>query len=421
MTADLGMSRKQLRSIAQATALASKQQINLWHGAVRSGKTVGSLVKFLMAIAAAPDHGEIVLIGRTRDTLYRNVLAPLQSGGMFGVFAEHVIYNRGAPTATIFGRTVHVIGASDARAENVIRGLTVCIAYVDEVSLVSEEFFNQLMARCSVEGAQVFATTNPDGPRHWLKVNWIDRATERGHRIFHFTLRDNAAYLPDGLIEAYEAQYTGLWRKRMIDGEWSLADGVIYSMFDPDKHVVRDVPPITRLLACGVDYGATNATRGELIGLGTDGRLYVTSEWAPGDGTEAERSASLTEFVRTRGEPEYLFVDPAAAGFRRQLVADGWSTVFKASNSVLDGIGVVASLLAADRLRIHESCTELIGELAGYVWDSKATEKGEDAPIKLNDHACDALRYALYTSRMLWQDLIPLNETHRQPDQRLEA
>lgn len=418
---DYGLSRKQLRSIAQADALASKQQINLWHGAIRSGKTIGSLVKFLMAIAAAPDHGEIVLIGRTRDTLYRNVIAPMQTGSMFGTFAEHVLYNRGAPTATIFGRTVHVIGASDARAENVIRGLTVCVAYVDEVSLVSEEFFNQLMGRCSVDGAQVFATTNPDGPRHWLKLNWIDRAAERGHRIFHFSLRDNAAYLPDGLIAAYEAQYTGLWKKRMIDGEWSLADGVIYDMFDPDRHTVADLPEMRRLIACGVDYGVTNPTRGELLGLGVDDVLYVVGEWAPGNGTEAERSASLASFYADAGHPERTYVDPAAAGFRQQLAKDGFDYAVKGNNRVLDGIGVVASLLAADRLRIHESATELIGELASYAWDSKAAEKGEDAPIKLNDHAVDALRYATFSSRHMWRDYLPdLAEVARQPADREE-
>ncbi|CAM3536697.1 PBSX family phage terminase large subunit [Tsukamurella ocularis] len=419
---DFGLSWKQLRSIAQADALASKQQINLWHGAIRSGKTIGSLVKFLMAIAAAPDHGEIVLIGRTRDTLFRNVIAPMQTGSMFGALAEQVLYNRGAPTATIFGRTVHVIGASDARAENVIRGLTVCVAYVDEVSLVSEEFFNQLMGRCSVDGAQVFATTNPDGPRHWLKVNWIDRAAERGHRIFHFSLRDNVAYLPDGLIEAYEAQYTGLWKKRMIDGEWSLAEGAIYSMFDPARHVVADLPPMRRLLACGIDYGDTNATRGELLGLGVDDRLYVVNEWAPTNGTNVERSASLQNFYNDRGYPDRTYVDPAAPGFRRQLTGDGFEMILKANNAVLDGIGVVASLFAMDQLRIHESCTELIDELPGYVWDSKATEKGEDAPVKLNDHATDALRYAVFSSRHMWRDHLPdLREVAKQPDDKEAA
>lgn len=421
MTELPGFSRKQWLSIGSATAQANAQQINLWHGAIRSGKTIGSLVKFLMAIAAADTSGEIVLIGRTRDTIYRNIIAPMMDPAIFGMFVGHISYNRGAPTATILGRTIHVIGASDARAENVIRGLTVSVAYVDEVSLVAEEFFNQLMGRCSALGAQVFCTTNPDGPKHWLKVNWIDRAEERGHKVFHFSLRDNEQYLPPGLIEAYEQQYTGLWRKRMIDGEWSLADGVIWDMFDPTKHVVSELPEIVRILSCGVDYGVTNATRGETIGLGADNNLYVMAEWAPGPGTEAERSASLSEYYRTTGEPEHTFIDPAAAGFRRQVVGDGFGGIYAASNSVLDGIGVIASLLSAGRLFIHESCTELLGEIPGYVWDKKASEKGQDAPVKLNDHAVDAWRYGVFSSRTFWQPYIDLREAQRQPDERLEV
>lgn len=416
-----GFTEKQWRSIGQANARADHQQINLWHGAVRSGKTIGSLVRFLMAIAAAPTTGEIVLIGRTRDTIYRNIIAPMMDTKIFGMYVGHIQYNRGAPTATILGRTVHVIGASDARAENVIRGLTVSVAYVDEVSLVAEEFFNQLMARMSVEGAWLGCTTNPGGPKHWLKVNWIDRAAERGHKIFHFTLEDNRAYLPAGLIEAYKQQYTGLWAKRMIEGLWSIAEGAIYDMFNPELHVVSDLPRIDRLIACGIDYGVTNATRGILIGLGVDRNLYATAEWAPSPGTEAERSASLTQFYADHGHPEYTFIDPAAAGFRQQCVRDGFDNIYKASNKVLDGIGVVSSLMSAGRYFIHESCTELITEKPGYVWDPKLVEKGEDAPIKIDDHALDAERYGLYTSRAVWQDFIDLREVRRQPDEQLEG
>lgn len=406
MTTDWGFTPKQRRSIAHADADASLQQINLWHGAIRSGKTIGSLVRFLMQVAEAPTSGEIVMIGRTRDTLHRNVIAPMQDPALFGEWARMVQYNRGAPTATILGRMVHIIGASDARAESVIRGLTVSVAYIDEVSLASEEFFNQLMGRCSVGGAWVGATTNPDGPQHWLKTQWIDRADERGHRVFHFSLRDNEAYLPPGLIEAYEAQYTGLWRKRMIDGEWSLAEGVIYDMFDPDRHVVSDLPPMERLVALGVDHGVTNPTAGILIGASA-GRLYAVAEWAPGPGTDAERSASMSRFTADAGMPDYVFVDPAAAGYRGQLLHDGWNNIYKASNRVLDGITLVSSLLSAGRLLIHESCTNLLREIPGYVWDPKASDKGDDAPIKLDDHYCDALRYALMSSRQAWAPLLP--------------
>ena len=43
----LRMSQKQLESFAHADADASKGRVNIWHGAVRSGKTVGSLLASL--------------------------------------------------------------------------------------------------------------------------------------------------------------------------------------------------------------------------------------------------------------------------------------------------------------------------------------------------------------------------------------
>ncbi len=78
---ELSISRKQAYSIATANADASRSQINLWHGAVRSGKTIGSLVKFEIKLADAPSTGENVLISRTRDTAYRNVIAPPDGPG----------------------------------------------------------------------------------------------------------------------------------------------------------------------------------------------------------------------------------------------------------------------------------------------------------------------------------------------------
>ena len=54
---------------------------------------------------------------------------------------------------------------------------------------------------------------------------------------------------------------------------------------------------------------------------------------------------------------------------------------------------VIASLLALDALKIHASCEGLLNEIPGYLWDDKAAERGEDAPIKADDHSIDALRY----------------------------
>lgn len=410
----LPLSRKQLRSIGQATA-----RLNVWHGAVRSGKTIASLLAFVVAIATAPATGLIIVCGRSLQTIERNVFEPLQDPGLFGPLARHVQHTRGATTATILGRTVHLIGAADARAEGRLRGLTAQLAYVDEATLLPEAFWTQLLARLSPPGARLFATTNPDSPRHWLKLGYLDRAGALNLRAWHFTLSDNPS-LSYQYVSDLTTEYVGLWRRRMIDGAWVIAEGAVYDMWDEAAHVVDTLPPMRRYW-CGADYGTTNAFAALLLGYGFDDRLYVCSEWrhdsrtAHRQMTDAQYSSAIRAWLTTwqhplsdeRGVwPEWTFIDPSAASFIRQLWADGHPGIARATNDVADGIRSVSSLLAAGRLLVHRSCTGLLDELPGYSWDPKATERGEDAPLKVNDHSTDALRYVVHSTAHEWRHLL---------------
>jgi len=400
------LSELQERSIAHSTA-----RINVWCGAVRSGKTISSLLRWLTYVATAPRGGALVVAGKTLDTVARNVFGPLQDPILFGPAARHVHYTRGASTATILGRTVEVITANDARAEGRLRGLTAAGAYVDELTLVPEAFFTQLLARLSVPGAKVFCTTNPDGPAHWVRRKFLLRAGELDLRWWHFTLDDNPALDP-AYIAALRAEYTGLWYRRFILGEWCLAEGAVYDAWDETVHVVDDLPPIDRWLALGIDYGTTNPFAAILLGLGVDGRLYLAREWrydsklARRALTDAEYSARLREWLAREGvRPEYVVVDPSAASFRAQLYHDGLSAML-GDNDVLAGIRTVASLLATGRLKVHRSCRGFIEEVAGYSWDDQAAQRGVDQPVKADDHSLDAARYAIHSTRAVWQYLL---------------
>ncbi|MER0481596.1 PBSX family phage terminase large subunit [Streptomyces sp. Edi2] len=410
----LPLSRKQLRSIGRATA-----RINVWHGSVRSGKTIASLLALVIAVANAGPSGLIVICGRSLQTIERNCLEPLQDAALFGPLARHVQHTRGATTATILGRTVHLIGAADTRAEGRLRGLTAQLAYVDEATLVPEGFWTQLLARLSVPGARLYATTNPDSPRHWLKTTYLDRAGELNLRSWHFKLSDNPSLSPEYVADL-AAEYVGLWRRRMIDGAWCVAEGAIYDMWDEARHVIDTLPEICRYWV-GLDYGTTNPFAALLLGEGVDGRLYVCSEWRHDSRathrsmTDAQYSAALRKWLANWRHPaagpdtppgiapEWTFVDPSAASFSTQLWADGYPGIARASNEVADGIRSVAALLAADRLLVHESCVGLLDELPGYSWDSKATERGEDAPLKVDDHSADALRYVVHSTAHEWR------------------
>ncbi|MES9804930.1 PBSX family phage terminase large subunit [Streptomyces cinereoruber] len=413
------MSRKQLLSIVQSQA-----RINVWEGSVRSGKTIASLLRWLIYVADAPRGGELVMVGRTRDSLFRNIIGPLMNPDLFGDLAAQVQYNNGAPMATILGRPVHVIGANDAKAEPKVRGMTCAGAYVDELTTLPRTFFDQLIARCSVKGAQVFATTNPDNPGHWVRKEYLKRPDATRLRSWHFTLDDNP-YLDPAYVAALKATYTGLFYRRNILGHWVQAEGAIYEAFDDTRHVVKALPPMSRWLCDSIDYGTTNPYADLLIGLGEDRNLYVASEYRWDSRaqrrkkTDAEYSAARRAWLQAVPHPgtnvvgvrpEWTIVDPSAASYIEQLHRDGVPGVTPADNSVLDGIRTTSSLFAANRLFVHESAVGLIEELPGYSWDDEAAEKGEDKPIKQDDHSCDALRYGVRTTEALWRPHIPTLE-----------
>ncbi|SOB83148.1 PBSX family phage terminase large subunit [Streptomyces sp. 1331.2] len=407
MLSTLPLSGKQLRSIARAQA-----RINIWHGAVRSGKTVASLLAFLLAVAEAPPSGLIIVCGRSLQTIERNVLEPLTDAALFGPVAAQIRHTRGATTATVLGRTVHLIGAADARAEGRLRGLTAALAYVDEATLLPEPFWVQLLARLSVPGARLLATTNPDSPAHWLKVGYLDRAAELDLRSWHFKLADNPSLSP-AYVASLSAEYVGLWRRRMIDGAWVVAEGSIYDMFEEQLHVVDELPTMSRYWV-GIDYGTTNPLSAILLGLGDDGLLYACAEWRYDSRarrrqmTDAQYSAALQGWLGGLGvEPEWTFLDPSAASMMAQLWEDGHPGVTRAKNEVLDGIRSVATAFGAGLLRVHRSCTGLLGELPDYVWDAAAAAAGEDRPLKRGDHSVDALRYAVHSTAHEWRHLLP--------------
>ncbi|WP_129307984.1 PBSX family phage terminase large subunit [Streptomyces sp. L2] len=413
----LPLSRKQIISVVEATA-----RINAWEGSVRSGKTIASLICWLAFVADAPSGGELVMVGRTRDSLYRNVIQPLTNPEIFGPLSKQIKYNPGAPIAYIMGRTVHVLGANDAKAEPKVRGMTCSGAYVDEATTLPKTFFDQLLARCSVTGARVFTTTNPDNPAHWFRKEYLKRPVETGLRSWHFTLDDNP-YLDPAYVAFLKTTYTGLFYRRNILGHWVQAEGAIYEAFDPERHVTVDLPRIDRWLCDAIDYGTTNPYADLLIGLGADRRLYVVSEYR-WDSRAERRKMTDTEYSLARRRwlagvpqpttnvigvaPEWTIVDPSAASYIEQLHRDGVSGVTAADNAVVDGIRTVSSLFAGDRLRIHPSAAGLLEEIPGYSWDDDAAEKGDDKPIKQDDHSCDALRYGVRTTEALWRPHIPM-------------
>lgn len=411
------VSKAQLLSIVDS---ASKK-IALWFGSVSAGKTVASLIAFLIAVRLAPRKGLIIIVGKTLATIYANVFVLLQDRDIFGAkISSQIIYTPGATSAIILGREVLLVGANNAESVGKIQGKTVVLAYVDEAVLLPEAFWNMLVSRLRVDGARLLATMNPASMNHWMRKKWILKAAQKNLIWFHFTMKDNPR-LPAGYEADMEAAYSGVFYDRMIKGEWTNAAGAVYPMWDESRHVIRfdDMPRIAQVFADGIDFGVSNASAALRVGITREERprLVLMDEWRydPRDHHGAtlapsDQAAMYRAWLREQHTPyeafqtpAYNIVDPAALAFSAELRKFDEITLQNAHNKVLPGIATVSRLLANDRLIVTDRCKGFTTEVTEYRWDPKATAEGEDDVIKEDDHSLDAARYGIHTTRSMWQ------------------
>lgn len=399
------LSEKQLLSLHESDA-----RINVWEGAVRSGKTYISLWRWLKELTYGPP-GEYCMITRTYDTFKRNLLPQLT-----GMIGTDVKYYAGKREMVIFGKCIHIVGADDERSEAKIRGSTFSGAYVDETTIIPESVFKMLISRCSMNGARIFATTNPDSPHHWLKRDYLTDNPDV--KSWKFTLDDNPELTQDEK-EYLRRQYKGIWFQRFIEGRWVMAEGAIYDFFDTSLHVIDFPPGTAEYYIVGVDYGTTNPCAFVLVGIN---RSRYPNMWVEDvycwdskvkqrQKTDTEYTDDLKKFIEGK-VIRAIYVDPSAASFKLEIGKSNIQHVFDAENEVVDGIRLVSKFISNGTLKVCRKCSPLIKEIQGYVWDSKSAKTGVDKPLKEFDHCVDALRYAIFThfygkemSRMSAQDI----------------
>lgn len=416
---------KELKGAAHRAYNSPLTRLNIYDGAVRSGKTVTAMLRWAKWIATDAPPGPLMISGKTERTVRQNLIDPMLE--IFG--PKYTSYSQGNHEFSLFGRKHIIVGANDERAEAKIRGITLAGVLGDEITLWAESFFKMALSRLSVPGAAFLGTTNPDSPMHWLNQEYLQRAHEinLSRHVFRLTLEDNP-YLDPDFVSSLHSEYVGLWKKRFIDGLWVVAEGAIYDMFDPDRHTWKDAqgdktapPPPGRWRAVGIDYGTTNPSVYIALTQLNDGRLLAHDEWrwdSKKQGrqlTAKEHSDAYFKWKRELGAArditgqkiDRVSCDPSANGFILQLWRDGERVVKPGDNDVNRGIMDIGSLLQREKLVFHAPTTRVaMEEMASYAWDPDATEKGEDKPLKVADHAPDALRYIVRGTRLRWKPML---------------
>jgi len=397
---------------AQWAFVTSEARFSLYIGGVGAGKTFAGAARAIARMIEQP--GSLGLIGAPtfpmlRDATQRTFfdLLPRSLIQAYHKSEERLVLRNGAEAL------FRSLDQPD-RA----RGLNLAWFWLDEAPLCGYYAWQVLKARLRQAGfaTAAWATGTPHGRDDFARD--FEVAPRANHALFRASTYANAHHLPPDFIT--ELGYTGAFAQQEVLGLFVAFEGLVYS-FDasPQGHLRAPAAGThwARVIG-GVDWGYTNPTAGLVFGVDGDGRAWQLDEfYQRRAGLEATVIPALLDLTRRYGvqtwycgpdEPEHI--EALAAALAR---AGAPTQALRADNAVQAGIQTVAGLLAlrgdgARGLYVAPGCVHTIAEYASYQYatatpgapgqGSAGRRDTSEQPLKQNDHALDATRYALHTA-----------------------
>lgn len=373
----------------QATFLDSRAKEVLYSGAFGAGKTRALCYK---AVQQALTPNNLVGLCRKtctslRKTTLRTLLSPdgnlppvLPKGSYTHKKMDHIIKLNGAGEIIYFGFDDELSIAS----------LNLGDCCIDEGIELKEDEYMMLLGRLRGTASplrQLYTVTNPGHPGHFLHKRFFQDKNDN-REIIKTNSFDNV-FLPTDYLDMLRG-FTGQRKNRFVEGVWCAFEGLIYDIFDRNKHVVPRDEQWKRLIV-GVDAGYKNPAVLLLIGVDGDERIHVISEFYE---SKVLQGRLIEEAKKLNGE--IYIVDPSASGLIADMESNGLD-VLGANNKVVPGIYCVLDMLKVQpdgkpRLTVAPECVNTITEFESYQWKDKGAK---DEPVKELDHAMDALRYII--------------------------
>jgi len=373
----------------------SYHSFNVASGAVSSGKTFIQTLRWYKHIYDVPDGVLLMMSGKTSESLYDNVIRELAK-----MNERDIIVHRQPLRVQVKSKGVE-IACAEAHNETSwgrIQGKTVYGWLADEVTQHPRTFVKMAQSRCRGAGKiwPKFWTCNPDVPEHYIKSEYIENM-DLDIRTWQFELFDNPILSREYIAEL-EASYSGVYYDRYIRGLWVHAEGMVLDEYDRELHIVDpfEIPRSWKRIR-GIDFGFQNPFCCLWGAIDEDDRLYIYDE-------HYERQQLLdyhADEIKSRGDHNLI---GTPADHDAQDVAELRKYGVTTTPAIKDvGIGIQKMKArfkvqedGRPRIFISRNCTNLIREIPLYRWEEPKEGRAEkEEPVKVDDHALDALRYMI--------------------------
>lgn len=274
------------------------------------------------------------------------------------------------------GSYIELFGLED---EGKARGPGRDILFVNEANLIDKTLFDQLAMRTT---GQIFLDWNPADFNSWV----YGVADDPKSKHIHSTYKDNIHNLSQGQID-YIERYKELpddfmWKVYGL-GQRGAAKELIYTNWK-----YYEQAPAGGDVFYGLDFGYTNPSAMVKV-THHEGSNYVEEVLYQSSLTVPELINRLKQIV---GDKAPIYADAAEPKTIEEVYKAGFN-IKPSDKDVWAGIVGVKSY----PLQIRHGSTNLIHEIQGYKWKKDKADNVLEEPVKANDHACDAMRYAIFT------------------------
>ncbi|MCT4382774.1 PBSX family phage terminase large subunit [Leuconostoc suionicum] len=391
-------------SSAYAPLFNTKHRYIVYKGSRGSGKSEAEATKVIYDIITKPYVNWLVLRRyantnrQSTFTLLQKVANRMGVGNLFQ-------FNSSLPEITYkpTGQKILFRGADKPLSITSISVETgnLCRLWVEEAyQLESEEAFDTVDE--SMRGIinnpngfyQTVLTFNPWNERHWLKKRFFDTDTRVGNSLaLTTTYKDNPFLDEDYVKRLLEMKERNPRRARVaVDGEWGVAEGLIYENTIVEKFDIREVLKGARIVR-GMDWG-----------YGPDPTAFI--EYAINVRTkdvyifkEMYKQHMLTDEIF-----KWLYVNGYQQSDIRADYANGGDRMIQElKNKGIKGMKrahkyeIMFGVTYLQDFKIHvlPSLEHTIEELNSYVYDTDKEGGWVGKAVDKNNHLMDAMRYAV--------------------------
>jgi len=369
------------------------------YGGARSGKTF--LLVTAVIVRAMKYPGSRHLIARLRfahaklslwlDTLPKALRAQVPADAYKANESDH--YIRFAN-----GSEIWIDGLDDKDRVDKILGREYATIYFNEVSQINYDTVTTVLTRLSqnVDGCRnvAYYDLNPSGKGHWANMLFIhgklptgDPAPS-GYAYLRINPMDNRPNLPEGYIENFLAKLPESKRKRFLEGEWTDAEGVIFTDWD----VVPEIPEEARLhsrRAYGLDFGFS-VDPAAVVDLYMNGDDLWVDELVYDTQLTNQQLGMRMDGLVDKDIP--IWADSAEPKSIEEIRRLGFTMIDGATKGP-DSVDYGIDWLQTRHIHITERSMNLRNELENYTWRISQNGLATRKPIDDFNHAIDAMRY----------------------------